>query len=59
MREVRVVVGLVLARAVVLGGTGGYIYNLRTKGLGTGTYELRFTAGGSPTVHALRFEVRN
>ena len=32
-----------------LGGTGGYIYNLSTKGYGTGTYKMVFTTsnGGS------------
>jgi hypothetical protein len=37
---------------------GGYIYNLSTKGLTTGTYGLSFTAGGDPTTHTVQFEVR-
>jgi hypothetical protein len=36
----------------------GYVFNLSTKGLSRGTWELRFTVAGSPTVHALRFDVR-
>ncbi|MBI2323062.1 MAG: hypothetical protein HYU88_13460 [Chloroflexi bacterium] len=41
-----------------LGGTGGYIFNLSTRGLGTGTYDLRFTAGRDPVVHAVQFQVK-
>lgn len=36
----------------------GYQFNLSTKGLSRGTWELRFTVDGSPTVHALPFDVR-
>lgn len=36
----------------------GYVFNLSTKGLSRGTWELRFTVAGSPTVHALPFDVR-
>jgi hypothetical protein len=36
----------------------GYQFNLSTKGLSRGTWELRFTVAGSPTVHALPFDVR-
>lgn len=39
-------------------GLAGYVFNLSTKGLSRGTWELRFTVGGSPTVHALPFDVR-
>lgn len=41
-----------------LGPTGGYIFNLSTKGLTTGTYVLSFTAGPDPTSHTLTFQVR-
>ncbi|HLF96275.1 MAG TPA: FG-GAP-like repeat-containing protein [Methylococcaceae bacterium] len=40
-----------------LDGTGGYIYNLSTKGLAAGTYALRFTAGGA-AIHSVSFEVK-
>ncbi len=43
---------------LTLGGTGGYIYNLSTKGLGTGTYNLSFKAGADPTTHTARFQVK-
>ena len=38
-----------------LGGSGGYIYNLSTKNLTTGTWALSFTATGDPTTHTVRF----
>jgi len=41
-----------------LGPTGGYIFNLNTKGLTTGSYRLTFTATGDPLPHALSFQVR-
>jgi len=41
-----------------LGGTGGYIYNLSTKNLTTGTWALSFSAAGDPTTHTVRFDVR-
>jgi hypothetical protein len=41
-----------------LGTTGGYIFNLSTKGYPTGTYLLNFTAGNDPTTHSVQFEVR-
>jgi hypothetical protein len=37
---------------------GGYLFNLKTTGLTTGTYELQFFAGADPTRHAVRFSVR-
>src|SRR4030095_11808007 len=40
--------------APTLGGTGGYIYNLKTQGLSTGTYALRFRAGSDPTTHQVQ-----
>jgi uncharacterized protein len=36
----------------------GYIYNLKTSGLTTGTYNLYFTAGNDPVVHTLQFQVK-
>lgn len=41
-----------------VGPGGGYIYNLQTKGLTTGTYEIEFSATGDRTIHKLRFQVR-
>jgi hypothetical protein len=41
-----------------LGPTGGYIFNLSTKGLTTGSYLLSFSAGADPTAHTLMFQVR-
>lgn len=40
-----------------LGSTGGYIFNLSTKGLVTGTYNLNFTVTGDSFVYAAPFEV--
>lgn len=37
---------------------GGYIYNLSTKGLASGTYTLSFTVGGDPTTYTVQFQVR-
>ncbi len=41
-----------------LGRTGGYILNLKTTGLSTGTYSLSFTAGSDPTVYNVHFQVK-
>jgi len=41
-----------------LGPTGGYIFNLSTQGLTTGSYQLTFTAGADPMPHVLNFQVR-
>ena len=43
-----------------LGPTGGYIYNLSTKGLSTGTYALTFTVSGETgsSGHRVTFQVR-
>jgi hypothetical protein len=41
-----------------LGGTGGYIFNLSTKGLTTGTYNLNFTVTGDSAVYAAAFQVK-
>ena len=37
---------------------GGYIFNLGTKGILTGTYNLNFTAGADPTTHSVAFAVK-
>ena len=41
-----------------LGGSGGYIFNLQTKGLASGTYSLEFTVAGDPVSHSTPFQVR-
>jgi hypothetical protein len=41
-----------------LGVTGGYIFNLSTKGLATGTYNLAFTVSGDSFVYAVPFQVK-
>jgi Bacterial Ig-like domain (group 3)/Beta-propeller repeat len=41
-----------------LGPTGGYIFNLSTSGLASGTYSLNFTAGADPAMHSVTFGVR-
>ena len=41
-----------------LGATGGYIYNVSTKGLSNGTYALRFTAGNDAYAYEARFKVK-
>lgn len=35
-----------------------YIFNLSTKGLASGTWQLVFTVSGDPTSHSLNFQVR-
>jgi hypothetical protein len=40
-----------------LGSTGGYIFNLSTGGLASGTYSLQFIAGSDPVTHSLNFGV--
>jgi len=37
---------------------GSYVLNLKTAGLGTGTYKLYFTAGNDPTLHSVGFQVK-
>lgn len=39
-------------------GLGGYIFNLKTRGFGTGGYLLNFIAGNSPTVYSVGFQIR-
>ena len=42
-----------------LGGKGGYIFNLSTRGLATGTYNLNFkVVGADPTIYSAPFQVR-
>lgn len=40
------------------GPSGGYIFNVNTTGLISGTYNLQFTAGADPTNHAVNFGVK-
>ncbi len=39
-------------------GLGGYIFNLKTTGNSTGTYNLNFTAGSDPLVHSTPFQIK-
>jgi hypothetical protein len=41
-----------------LAATGGYIFNLKTTGYGTGSYLLNYTVGGDPNLHSVQFQVR-
>ncbi|MBI4891789.1 MAG: hypothetical protein HY821_14280 [Acidobacteria bacterium] len=41
-----------------LGPTGGYIFNLSTKGLSTGTYNLNFTVAGDSFGYVTPFQVK-
>jgi len=41
-----------------LGSTGGYIFNLSTKGLTTGTYNVNFTVTGDSFTYAAPFQVK-
>jgi probable HAF family extracellular repeat protein len=41
-----------------LGGTSGYIFNLSTRGYGTGTYNLHFRVGNDPVTRAVQFQVK-
>jgi Tol biopolymer transport system component len=41
-----------------LGGNGGYIFNLSTRGYPTGTFVLSFTAGNNAVTHTTMFRVR-
>jgi Big-like domain-containing protein/WD40 repeat protein len=40
-----------------LGSAGGYIFNLSTGGLASGTYSLQFIAGNDPVTHSVTFGV--
>lgn len=41
-----------------LGGTGGYIFNLKTSALLSGTYQLSFTASNSSVTYKVEFQVK-
>jgi hypothetical protein len=41
-----------------LGNTGGFIFNLSTKGLATGSYNLNFTVTGESSAYAAPFQVK-
>lgn len=41
-----------------LGGTGGYIFNLSTRGYPNGTFILSLVAGSDPLIYAAEFQVR-
>jgi hypothetical protein len=41
-----------------LGGNGGYIFNLSTKGFASGTYQLYFNVGGDPVEHFALFQLK-
>ena len=41
-----------------LGTTGGYVFNLSTKALASGTYSLQFMATGDPVTHSVMFGVK-
>jgi hypothetical protein len=41
-----------------LGSTGGYIFNLKTTGLATGTYSVNFSVTGDSFVYAATFQVK-
>jgi len=41
-----------------LGGSGGYIFNLKTTGLSAGAYELRFTVGNGRRQYSVPVHVR-
>ena len=38
--------------------SGGYMFNLKTTGNATGTYNLNFTAGTDPNTHSVPFEIK-
>jgi hypothetical protein len=40
------------------GPSGGYIFNLKTSGLGSGNWVIQFTVSGDPTLHSLSFGVK-
>jgi len=41
-----------------LGGSGGYIFNLKTTGLSTGSYNMNFTVGSDSSSYAAKFQVK-
>lgn len=50
--------GLRLLLRLSLNGTGGYIFNLKTTGYGTGPYLLNYTVSGDPKLPSVQFQVR-
>jgi hypothetical protein len=40
------------------GTSAGYIFNLKTDGLPSGSYQLQFTVGGDPAMHAVPFLIK-
>jgi hypothetical protein len=38
--------------------TGGYIFNLQTKGLSTGVYQLGYVVGADPTIYTVQFQIK-
>ena len=40
------------------GTLAGYVFNLSTHGLSTGSWELRFRVSGDPAVYGIRFDVK-
>ena len=45
-------------RFTSLDGAAGYIFNLSTKGLAQGTYEVTFHVSGDPMPHTVQFQTR-
>ncbi len=45
-------------RFTAFGDAGGYIFNLKTTGLTTGTYVLVFRAGSDPSTHGVQFQIK-
>ena len=41
-----------------LGSTGGYIFNLATKGLQPGAYQVRFRVGSDPSLYSVSVQLR-
>jgi hypothetical protein len=41
-----------------LGSSGAYVFNLKTTGLTTGTYNLNFTVADTPFLYAAPFQVK-
>jgi hypothetical protein len=39
-------------------GLSGYIFNLKTTGNSTGSYQLNFTAGSDPNLHSVLFQIK-
>ena len=41
-----------------IGSSGGYVFNLSSRGYGVGTYNLHFRAGNDPVTHTVQFQVK-